>query len=126
MPMYNLIEYNDNYRKTSGFLWQYYRDEPALTAAGAFDNFRVNNYSGKLSKNISWHLKNCNGQGHVYTNGCLLDYTYFKEYDKKIAIDLSNLSALDADPKAIQQINFTGNIDWDRVATTFFIIEEAK
>ena len=82
--------------------------------------------SKKLSKNISWHLKNCNGQGHVYTNGCLLDYTYFKEYDKKIVIDLSNLSALDADPKAIQQINFTGNIDWDRVATTFFIIEEAK
>ena len=82
--------------------------------------------SKKLSKNISWHLKNCNGQGHVYTNGCLLDYTYFKEYDKKIAIDLSNLSALDADPKAIQQINFTGNIDWDRVATMFFIIAEAK
>ena len=28
MPMYNLIEYSDNYAKTSGFLWQYYRDEP--------------------------------------------------------------------------------------------------
>ena len=28
MPMYNLIEYNDNYAKTSGSLWQYYRDEP--------------------------------------------------------------------------------------------------
>ena len=28
MPMYNLIEYNDNYAKTSGGLWQYYRDEP--------------------------------------------------------------------------------------------------
>ena len=28
MPMYNLIEYNDNYVKTSGSLWQYYRDEP--------------------------------------------------------------------------------------------------
>ena len=82
--------------------------------------------SEKLSKNIWWHLKNCNGQGHVYTNGCLLDYTYFKEYVKKIAIDLSNLSALDVDPKAIQQINFTENLDWGRVATTFFIIEEAK
>ena len=30
MPMYNLIEYNDSYSKTSGRLWQYYRDEPAL------------------------------------------------------------------------------------------------
>ena len=28
MPIYNLIEYSDNYSKTSGSLWQYYRDEP--------------------------------------------------------------------------------------------------
>ena len=28
MTMYNLIEYSDNYAKTSGSLWQYYRDEP--------------------------------------------------------------------------------------------------
>ena len=27
-PMYNLIEYSDNYSKTSGSLWQYYKDEP--------------------------------------------------------------------------------------------------
>ena len=32
MPMYNLIEYKDAYSKTSGRLWQYYRDEPALDA----------------------------------------------------------------------------------------------
>ena len=38
MPMYNLIEYSDNCSKTSGSLWQYYRDEPALTDAGAPDN----------------------------------------------------------------------------------------
>ena len=28
MPMYNLIEYSNNYSKTSGSLWQYYRTEP--------------------------------------------------------------------------------------------------
>ena len=28
MPMFNLIEYSDNYFKTSGSLWQYYRDDP--------------------------------------------------------------------------------------------------
>ena len=28
MPMYNLIEYSDNYVKTSESLWQYYKDEP--------------------------------------------------------------------------------------------------
>ena len=39
MPMYNLIEHSDSYSKTSGILWQYYRDEPALTNAGAIANF---------------------------------------------------------------------------------------
>ena len=29
MPMYNLVEYRDNYTKTSRSLWQYYRDEPS-------------------------------------------------------------------------------------------------
>ena len=28
IPMYDLIEYSDNYSKTSGSLWQYYRDDP--------------------------------------------------------------------------------------------------
>ena len=35
MTMCNLIEYSDNYSKTAGSLWQYHRDEPALTNAGA-------------------------------------------------------------------------------------------
>ena len=39
MPVYNLIEYSDNYSKTYGLLWPYYRDEVVLTAAGAIDNF---------------------------------------------------------------------------------------
>ena len=30
MPMYNLIEYSDNYSKTSGSLWQYYKDIPLV------------------------------------------------------------------------------------------------
>ena len=42
------------------------------------------------------------------------------------AIDLSKQQALDADPKAILQINFTGNLDWAAGATMFSIIEEAK
>ena len=47
------------------------------------------------------------GQGDDYTTGCLLDYTYFKNHYKMIAIDLSKQQALDGDPRAIQQINFT-------------------
>ena len=45
-----------------------------------------------------------------YTTGGLLDYPYFKEKYKLIAVDLSKQLALDTDRKAIQQINFTGNI----------------
>ena len=43
-----------------------------------------------------------------------------------IAIDLSKQQALDADPRAIQQINLTTNLDRDGNTTMFFIIEEAK
>ena len=50
------------------------------------------------------------GQGDDYTTGCLLDYIYFKNYYKMIAVGLSKRQALDADVKAIQQINFTENL----------------
>ena len=39
MPMYNLIEYSNNYSKTSESLWQYYKDELALNDAGATADF---------------------------------------------------------------------------------------
>ena len=66
------------------------------------------------------------GHGDDYTTGCLLDYTYFKKYYKMIAIDLSKQQALDADPKAIQQINFTANLDRADNTRIYFILEEAK
>ena len=66
------------------------------------------------------------GQGDDYTTGCLLDYSYFKDYYKMIAIDLSKQQVLDADPRAIQQINFTANLDRAGNTTMLFIIEEAK
>ena len=66
------------------------------------------------------------GQGDDYTTGCLLDYTYFKKYYKMIAVDLSKQQALDADPKAIQQINFTANLDRAGNKIIYFILEEAK
>ena len=81
------------------------------------------NSMNKTYENIR---KIATGQGDDYTTGCLLDYTYFKKYYKMIAIDLSKQQALDADPKAIQQINFTANLDRAGNTTMFFIIEEAK
>ena len=51
------------------------------------------------------------GKGDDYTTGCLLDYSYFKENYKMIAIDLSKQQVLDVDSRAIQQINFTANLE---------------
>ena len=66
------------------------------------------------------------GQGDDYATGCLLDYPYFKDNYKMIAVDLSKQQALDAEPGAIQQINFRANLDRAGNTGTFFILEEAK
>ena len=63
------------------------------------------------------------GQGD-YTTGYLLDC--FKQYYRLNAIDLSKQQKQDAYPKAIQQINFTKNLDRVEGSTIFFIIEKAK
>ena len=48
------------------------------------------------------------GYGDDYTTECLLDYAYFKDNYKLIAVHLRKQKALDADPRAIQQIVFQG------------------
>ena len=65
-------------------------------------------------------------QGHDYTTGCFLDYIYFKNYYKMTAVDLSKQEVLDANAKAIQQINFTANLDTAGDTRFYFILEEAK
>ena len=62
-------------------------------------------------------------QGDYYTTGCLLDYNHFKKHYKMIATDLSKL---DADPKSIQHVKFTGNLDGANNRTMFFIINKLK
>ena len=66
------------------------------------------------------------GQGDDYTTGCLSDYTYFKDTYKMIAVDLSKQEALDADSRAIQQINFTANLKGAGNTRIYFILEEGK
>ena len=55
MPMYNLIVYVNNYSKTSGSLWQYYRDELALNN-GAIVNFHATNNSASFTFKQKTHL----------------------------------------------------------------------
>ena len=79
------------------------------------------NNDTKTYKNIR---KIATGQGDDCTTGCLLEYPYFKKNYKMIATDLNKQQALDADPREIQQINFTANLD--RAGnTTMFVTEEA-
>ena len=66
------------------------------------------------------------GQGDNNTTGCSLDYPYFANTYKMTAVDLSRQQALDADPRAIQQINFTANLDRAGNTRAYFILEEAK
>ena len=42
MPMYNLIEYSDNYSRKSRSLWQYYKDEIFLNYNDAITDFKLN------------------------------------------------------------------------------------
>ena len=49
------------------------------------------------------------GQGDDYTTNSLLDYPYFKDSYKTIAVALSEQNKLNANPRASQQINFTAN-----------------
>ena len=86
-----------------------------------FDQPINNNF--KIYENIR---KIVTGEGDDYMTGCFLDYSYLKEHDEIIAIGLSKQQALDADPRAIQQINFTANVDRDGNKTMFFVIEKAK
>ena len=68
------------------------------------------------------------GHGNDYTTGSLLDYAYFKEDYRLIAIDLSKQKALDADPRAIQQIVIQGAVagDDNTKIRLYTILEQSK
>ena len=52
MPMYNLIEYSDNYAKTTGSLWQYCTDIPARNT-----NDEITEFTGNLTDSFNFKLK---------------------------------------------------------------------
>ena len=64
------------------------------------------------------------GQEDYYTTGCLLDYQYFKDHYQLIAVDLSEQKELDADPRAIQQIEFFGILKTN--SQVCIILEKSK
>ena len=75
-------------------------------------------------KNIEETYEKTDHRGY-YTRGNLLDYEYFKEHYKLIAIDLSK--EIELENKDIkQQINFIGNLERDYGPAMFLIIEKSE
>ena len=64
------------------------------------------------------------GKGEDYTTGSLLDYNYFNKHYKLVAVDLSKQKELDADPRAIQQIEFKYMFGTN--STIYWVLEKSK
>ena len=121
------------------FLLAFENDDQRISTNGYYlPNIEIENYDimingenffDKPIKDNKVTYKNirkiATGQGDDYATGCLLDYSYFKDTYKMIVVDLSKQQALDADPRAIQQTNFTANLEEDNTRI-YFILEEAK
>ena len=85
-------------------------DQPIINKKGTYENIR------KIETS----------QGDDYTTSCLLDYPYFKDSYKMIAVDLRKQQIIDNDPKAIQQINFTANLGIAGNTRIYFILAEVE
>ena len=78
MPMYNLLEYSKNYKKTTGSLWNYYRDEPSSTIG-------ANNITHSILNSESFDYKaSFMGNGVTHDN--------FTKNDVKVVVPLKHLS----------------------------------
>ena len=64
------------------------------------------------------------GKGEDYTTGSLLDFNYFDKHYKLVAADLSKQKELDADPRAIQQIEFKYMLGTN--STIYWVLEKSK
>ena len=86
-------------------------------------NFYDNDISSDIEKYAELK-KVMIGKGEDYTTGSLLDYDYFKNIYKLVAIDLSKQKELDADQRAIQQIEFRCKFDTNSII--YIILEKSK
>ena len=93
----------------------------AIDGSNVFEQSIKNNF-----KRYDNNTKISTGQGDDYTVGSSLNYPYFKKYYLLIAINFRKQQKLDADPKAIQQINFTGNLDQAGITKWFSLLKKQK
>ena len=84
MPMYNLIEYSDAYSNTSGSLWQYYRDEPALDANGGIIDFPANE-NNSVSFKFKQQITEQTGNGGTKDVEIMVRLKYLSNFWRKLA-----------------------------------------
>ena len=79
MSMYNLIEYSDACLKTSGSLWQCYRDESALNANGEIIDFPANN-NGSASFKFKQEITEQTGNGGTKNVEIMVQLKYLSNF----------------------------------------------
>ena len=89
MPMYNLIEYSNAYSKTSGSLWQYYRDEQALNANGEIIDFSANN-NNSASFKFKQQLTGRKGNGGTKDVEIMVPLKYLSNFYRTLEMPLIN------------------------------------
>ena len=89
MLMYNLIEYSDNYSKTSGSLWQYYKDIPAVNNDGDIVNFNEANATDSF--NFKTKITGqTNNDGEINDVEILLPLKYLTNFWRTLEMPLIN------------------------------------
>ena len=88
MPMYNLKEYNDNYSKTSGSLWQYCKDIPAVDNNNTIVNFAENN----LTDSFNFKVKMTGQTGYYGTKNVeiMIPLKYLSNFRRTLEMPLIN------------------------------------
>ena len=93
MPEYNLIEYRDSYLNTSGSLWQYYRDEPALNSNGEVIDFPANN-NNSVSFKFKQQIIGQTGSGSAKDVKVMVPLKYLSNFWKTLEMPLRWLARL--------------------------------
>ena len=146
MPMYNLIEYSDNYSKTSGSLWQYYKDDPndnitqsesfkskikitgKTPAAGNTKDVEIIvplKYLSNFWRTLEMPLINCEVSLFLtWSSTCVITNSTgegrFTVTDTKLYIPIKTLSTQD-NAKLLQQLKsgFKRAINWIKISIRF-------
>ena len=89
MPMYNLIEYSNNYSKTSGSLLQYCKDVPAANDNGNIANFNEANATDSFNSKVKI-TDQTNNDGEIDNVEIMLPLKYLSNYWRTLEMPLIN------------------------------------